>query len=38
MNEFYAGQFDIAVIGIRKEKPTPSQYPRRFAKIKQQPL
>ena len=26
------------VIGIRKEKPTPPQYPRRFAKIKQQPL
>ena len=26
------------VIGIRKEKPTPPQYPRRFAKIKQSPL
>ena len=27
-----------AIIGIRKVKPTPPQYPRRFAKIKQQPL
>ena len=26
------------IIGIRKVKPTPPQYPRRFAKIKQQPL
>ena len=26
------------VVVIRKEKPTPLKYPRRFAKIKQQPL
>ena len=27
-----------AVIVLRKVKPTPPQYPRRFAKIKQSPL
>jgi 16S rRNA (guanine527-N7)-methyltransferase len=29
---------DHAVIVLRKVKPTPSQYPRRYAKIKQAPL
>jgi 16S rRNA (guanine527-N7)-methyltransferase len=29
---------DHAVIVLRKVKPTPAQYPRRFAKIKQAPL
>jgi 16S rRNA (guanine527-N7)-methyltransferase len=29
---------DHAVIVLRKVKPTPSQYPRRYAKIKQSPL
>ena len=29
---------DHAVIVLRKMKPTPAQYPRRFAKIKQNPL
>ena len=27
-----------SVIVLRKVKPTPAQYPRRYAKIKQQPL
>ena len=38
VNEFPIDGASHAVIVLRKVKPTPSQYPRRFAKIKQAPL
>ena len=36
--EFPVDGTQHAVIVLRKVKPTPPQYPRRFAKIKQSPL
>ena len=36
--EYPLGDAVHRVVVIRKEKPTPAKYPRRFAKIKQQPL
>ena len=36
--EYPLGDTVHRVVVIRKEKPTPPKYPRRFAKIKQQPL
>ena len=36
--EYPLGDAVHRVVVIRKEKPTPPKYPRRFAKIKQQPL
>ena len=38
VKEFPIDGANHAVIVLRKVKPTPSQYPRRFAKIKQAPL
>lgn len=36
--EYPLGDAVHRVVCIRKERPTPARYPRRFAKIKQQPL
>ena len=36
--EFPVDDTTHAVIVLRKIKPTPAQYPRRYAKIKQSPL
>ena len=38
IREYPLGDAVHRVVVIRKEKPTPAKYPRRFAKIKQQPL
>ena len=38
VKEFPIDGASHAVIVLRKVKPTPTQYPRRFAKIKQAPL
>ena len=38
VREFPIDGASHAVIVLRKVKPTPPQYPRRFAKIKQSPL
>ncbi len=38
VQEFPVDGTDHAVIVLRKVKPTPAQYPRRYAKIKQAPL
>ncbi len=38
VREFPVDGTDHAVIVLRKVKPTPAQYPRRYAKIKQAPL
>lgn len=38
ITEYPIGNAIHRVVVIRKIKPTPAQYPRRFAKIKQQPL
>ena len=41
LEKIYEYELDGAcrrVLVFRKTKPTPKQYPRRFAKIKQQPL
>lgn len=38
IHEYPLGDAVHRVVVIRKEKPTPPKYPRRFAKIKQQPL
>ena len=36
--EYQIGDAVHRVVVVRKVKETPKQYPRRFAKIKQQPL
>ena len=38
IHEYPLGDTVHRVVVIRKEKPTPPKYPRRYAKIKQQPL
>ena len=38
LHHFPVDGADHAVIVLRKVKPTPAQYPRRYAKIKQFPL
>jgi 16S rRNA (guanine527-N7)-methyltransferase len=38
IHDFSVDGADHSVIVLRKVKPTPPQYPRRFAKIKQSPL
>ena len=38
IHEYPLGDAVHRVVVIRKEKPTPPKYPRRYAKIKQQPL